>query len=316
MAANSYALQHPKHGAVVKLRHATYRLTVIDNTTAFGSNALPAVLGRVTLLGNGATIERPAVAPKMRLLQIDKSGNLTIENARLTGGLSTSRGGGLLNFGSLTLQQSVVRGNAARAGGGIDNIHALTLDRTTVTGNHTPGNGGGILNHGRLQFDNSTLSGNSAGSGGAIATTGGAVDLTNATLAGDRVTRRGKELVVAAGSIQFVNTIVGSAVGQKNCLFSAAATHTDRGHNLDAGATCGFRKALHSLTGVSPRIKALGNYGGPTPTMQLKATSPAIGNASRTVCHASPINNVDQRGYRRTSQAHPSCDIGAFEHQG
>ena len=44
-------------------------------------------------------------------------------------------------------------------------------------------------------------------------------------------------------------------------------------------------------------------------THALVSGSPAVGNASQSICEAAPINARDQRGRRRDGR----CDIGAFE---
>ncbi|HEX7101552.1 MAG TPA: choice-of-anchor Q domain-containing protein [Nitrolancea sp.] len=55
----------------------------------------------------------------------------------------------------------------------------------------------------------------------------------------------------------------------------------------------------------------LASNGGPTQTMALLPGSPAIDAGEDTVCAASPVNGLDQRGYTRPAGS--PCDIGAFE---
>src|SRR5262249_46366230 len=78
-------------------------------------------------------------------------------------------GGGSANRGTLTLNSSTVSGSsAAYVGGGIWNVGTLTLNNTTVSGNAVSdfAFGGGILNDGTLTLNNATISGNSVGIGG------------------------------------------------------------------------------------------------------------------------------------------------------
>jgi hypothetical protein len=79
-------------------------------------------------------------------------------------------GGGLLNFGTLTLTNVALTGNAAggHGGGGIYNVGRLTVSGCTLTGNVGAGSGGGLYNNssGRLTVSNTTFAGNSAGVGG------------------------------------------------------------------------------------------------------------------------------------------------------
>lgn len=317
MMANAYALQHPKKTATVQLAVGkTYALTAIDNKGTSGANALPVVLGRVTVQGAGATVERSASAPTMRLLQVGAGGVLTVVNTKLAGGHTARNGGVLLNAGTLTLTRSVVRDAAAgMTGGGLYNTGTATVTSSTFFADTAAGNGGAILNRGHLTVANSTTTGNKAASGGAIASSAGGVKLINATLSADAASKGAREVTIGGGSVSFANTIVGHAVGTTNCAFAKAATHTDAGHNLDSGTSCKFGRNHHSLSHVSPGLGALANYGGPTPTLQLKAGSAAINAASNTVCKAAPINNLDQRGIKRITATDPTCDIGAFEHR-
>src|SRR5262249_55780866 len=70
-------------------------------------------------------------------------------------------GGGLLNFGTLTLTNVAFTGNAAGAhgGGGIYNVGRLTVNGCTLTDNFGAGSGGGIFNNssGRLTVSNTTF---------------------------------------------------------------------------------------------------------------------------------------------------------------
>jgi hypothetical protein len=92
-----------------------------------------------------------------------------------TAGGSVARGGGIANFGTLTLTTSTVQGNhtgtSSPLGGGIANegFGPLTLINSTVSGNTTQGLGGGIA--GSATLINSTISGNTSGDrGGGIFT--------------------------------------------------------------------------------------------------------------------------------------------------
>jgi len=60
-----------------------------------------------------------------------------------------------------------------------------------------------------------------------------------------------------------------------------------------------------------PMLGELTDNGGPTQTLALLPGSAAIDSGNDTICAASPINNLDQRGYMRPVGDH--CDIGAFE---
>jgi hypothetical protein len=65
-----------------------------------------------------------------------------------------------------------------------------------------------------------------------------------------------------------------------------------------------------SLTNGDPQLAALGDYGGPTPTMPPLAGSPAIDAGDDSVTNSLA---TDQRGFPRRAGAH--VDIGAVESQ-
>src|SRR6266567_5839108 len=109
-------------------------------------------------------------------------------------------GGGVYNdHATLTLNNCVIRGNAAFTyGGGVYNDHAsLTLNNCSVGGNVSDNTGGGIYNDGSsvkgdatLQVSNSKLSNNLAQfNGGGIFSDGSTgyanVQITNSTLSGN-----------------------------------------------------------------------------------------------------------------------------------
>ena len=133
-----------------------YGLTSADN----GENGLPMVTTRITVNGNGATIDGTGA---VRVFEVDgPGGNLSVQTVTITGG-SAEIGGGIENAGgTVTLNHSRVSGNtASQAGGGIasatfdpSSVARLTLNNSTVTGNQqTLGpqddnalGGGGIVN--------------------------------------------------------------------------------------------------------------------------------------------------------------------------
>ncbi|MBK8024193.1 MAG: CSLREA domain-containing protein [Chloroflexi bacterium] len=168
--------------------------------------------GKLTLHGNGATIERGAgIFEDFALIQVGDGGNLTFDALTLRNGSI----GAVLNFGKLTISQSTISDNsvdttaqlkvAAAAGisnagiltisdstisnnvatgdtapftaaGGINNVgpnSEATLFRTLVSGNVANGPGGGIANAGTLTLVNSTLSGNAASTDPSPTNTGG-----------------------------------------------------------------------------------------------------------------------------------------------
>ncbi|MBR8840831.1 MAG: right-handed parallel beta-helix repeat-containing protein [Stigonema ocellatum SAG 48.90 = DSM 106950] len=147
-------------------------LTGGDLVTVSGNNA-----SRVFGIGTPATVSLDG---------------LIVADGKVTGG----NGGGILNSGILTLDNSIVRNNSALSdsnfssgyGGGISNDGNLTLSNSTISGN-TSRFGGGIYNFtGTVSVNNSNISGNtlvSVGGGGGIYNSAGKVSVNNSTISGN-----------------------------------------------------------------------------------------------------------------------------------
>ncbi len=195
----------------IDLVNTTYDFTTSNNSDSTGSNALPAVTGNITIVGNGAVIQRDsASSTDFRLFEIDGSGALALSNLTLTGGDSTGANSGSgyggaiydASTGTLGISNCVISNNAAYGGnnfgsgeagegGGIYNADAgaINITQSTLSGDLAQGgggdqddsvgfgDGGAIFNQGagQVTISDSTLSSNSAvGSGGGNLANGGA----------------------------------------------------------------------------------------------------------------------------------------------
>ena len=201
-------------------------------------------------------------------------------------------------------------------GGGIANGGNLMVTDSTLSGNAGGAFGGGaIYNGGTLTLANSTLSGNSSHytAGGALDNVGNAT-VTNSTLSGNNFyyspclntcPDTGGGGILNSGTLTIGATIVANSL-DKDCGTSSG-TADDVGYNLDDDGTCGFSSAAHDLSDTNPLLDPSGlqNNGGPTQTVALEPTSPAIG----AVASASACSTPDQRGTVRPTP----CDIGAYE---
>jgi hypothetical protein len=107
---------------------------------------------------------------------IFSDGTLTLSACTVAGGLAQggeTRGGGISNWGTATLTNTIVSNNAAQPsasltypwsnkGGGIYNQGTITLSGCTVSNNYSRHTGGGIFNYGTLILSATTVSNNSA----------------------------------------------------------------------------------------------------------------------------------------------------------
>jgi hypothetical protein len=166
-----------------------------------GPTGLPAVAaagGALTIVGNGAVIERSVAAgtPAFRLVAVETGASLTAENLTLQNGWSVyvvyssspsapAQGGAVSNHGSAVLRNVTVLNSVAQSGSSISSIGPPAL-------------GGGIFSDGALTITggdvrgNQALGGNSAkggdgagAAGGGVYVGGGTAHLTGVTLTGN-----------------------------------------------------------------------------------------------------------------------------------
>ncbi|WP_244199782.1 hypothetical protein [Amycolatopsis thailandensis] len=156
--------------------NCVYTLTAVAD--AAHEAGLPAIREKLTINGNHATIARAKDAPQFRILS--NRGDLTLDKVTITGGhapdgigvdsygyaKSGSSGGGIRNWGPLTITDSVISGNIAGSGAPGGDATATTEAGSGGSG----GFGGGIASYGSSQepltITNSSILGNSSGSGG------------------------------------------------------------------------------------------------------------------------------------------------------
>jgi CSLREA domain-containing protein len=226
--------------------------------------------------------------------------NLTIQNSNGT------NGGVILNRGILSITNTTFRENTANAGSGgaLYNYQGiLNITNSTFT-NNSAVSGGAIKNDaGTLNITNSTFSGNTApgGSGGAIINFTGVTNLKNSTFSGNSSSNG--SIYLFTGTLNYANTIIANSTGGDCVNAGTLGTNTN---NLVEDGSCSA-----SLSG-DPNLGALANNGGATQTLALIAGSTAINAGDDSICAASPVSNLDQRGITRPNGLH--CDIGAYEY--
>ncbi len=190
--------------------NSTINLTEV-NSSYLGDNGLPVISSTITIAGNGAIIQRSDVAPSFRIMSVNSSGNLTLNDVTLSNGKTSgsSDGGAVWNGGTMLISRSIISGNATSgfgAGGGVysrGNITTatLTINNSTISNNSatgTFGRGGGVYNRAAsapavLTINNSTISGNSVNNsrarGGGVfnraINAAATVTLNNSTISGN-----------------------------------------------------------------------------------------------------------------------------------
>jgi Ca2+-binding RTX toxin-like protein len=187
----------------------TFTLTAVNNTS-HGATGLPVIAAGedLTIVGNGATIERGTAAgtPAFRLFDVAVNAALTLENLTLQGGLASgaglsAQGGAVYSSGTLELSGVTVQSNQAQGSNGANGVNggpggagsggglyvaggSVTLTSVTLSGNHATGGNGGNGGIGGVGFSGNGGTGGT-GSGGGLYVAAGTVTLTNDTLSGN-----------------------------------------------------------------------------------------------------------------------------------
>ncbi|HJR96272.1 MAG TPA: choice-of-anchor Q domain-containing protein [Actinomycetota bacterium] len=250
--------------------------------TIFGARA-PSIDGAAARLGGGsARLRRVTIvgsrggdggalwsAPRSSLHVFD---SLLIDNA------ASRAGGAIHSRGRLVMIGTTVAGNRAADGGGIAVAgNGGTIERSTIAENVATSSGGGMYIASAATLDGVTVADNRAGRGGGI-----------------------RRPASAPGEVSVSGSVLSDNEADRSV--DCAAAIVSLGGNAGFAKGCGLRSS-EDHTGVDPRLRRLGAYGGPTPTMALRIDSPALGAAGRCDSHA------DQRGAPRDRR----CDAGAYE---
>ena len=316
----------------------------IDLQTNVGlTTALPEVTTAVRLEGNSHTIGR--ISGNLSILRLSSSGYLVVRHVTLSGGSTSTMGGGIDNEGGrLTVQYSTITGSTAYAAGGIyvkargsaiiqhsaiignqglfaGGIHSvgtLTVENSTIAGNSADYYGGGLMNDGTLTVLNSTISGNfSSTDGGGIWSSRSTVLLDHATITGNSSPLSGG--LYGGASVTVRNSIIALQTAGVDC----SGAQVTQGYNIDSDSSCGFSGTgdRQGATALQLVLGSLGANGGPTQTIPLGSSSVAIDQIPKGTNGCVGGVSIDQRRAVRAGQVvvgdHRgglACDVGAFEY--
>jgi CSLREA domain-containing protein len=249
---------------------------------------------------DGVTISAPAAGltldgrDAVRAIQVTAGAVATLDGLTITRGASTDvdaasgPGGGVQNFGTLTLSNSTLFANSAAAGGSaMANFGTLTLVNSTLAGNTATGSVGGAFYNG-----------------------GGTADLRHVTVSGNAnspaATSDASGLNLPFGAVTIANSIVaGNTGGAAQAGLSAGGASLAGSNVVLPTLLNGSGDLLTSVnTATDPKLGPLADNGGRTRTFLPLPGSPAINTGT-----ASGGNNSDQRGVPRDAKP----DLGATE---
>jgi len=309
-----HAISLASSGDSIQVAPATYteNLTIAFNLGITGSAAKTTIIDGGQ---SGSVVSIPATKANVTLSQF------TIRNGH------GSPGGGISNFGTLTVSNSTISGNNAYcpsepchnhgSGGGIFNVGTLTVNNSTVSGNTAQDSGGGIDSYAAATVTNSTITGNSSSfDGGGIANCAGPLLVNNSTVVGNSTPVLGGGIYHDdrfGGTTTIQNSIVANSTSGGSC----SGTMISNGYNLSSDDTCSF-SGPGDLNNTNAMLGPLQNNGGPTQTMSLLSGSPAIdaGNPNGCTDGLGHLLKTDQRGAPRPDKEDTGgCDMGAYERQ-
>jgi hypothetical protein len=184
----------------INLDPALGQLELSDQT---GTETITGPRAGVTIKGNYTT---PGIANSV--FEIEPGATATLSGLTITGGNNPFFGGGVNDYGTATLIDCTISGNA---GNGIaNNFHSATLIDCTISDNSAGymgfGGGGGVWSYGTTTLTNCTISGNSADFGGGLLNFGGPLTLTNCNVSGNSTQSFGGGIVQEAGAPEYATT--------------------------------------------------------------------------------------------------------------
>lgn len=261
----------------IVLPAGTYLLTLYGSGEDAAATGDLDITAAVVISGGGlATVSAAGLGD--RVFQVlAQAGEATLAGLTITGGspgpcpAEYLGGGAVHNGATLTVADSVVRGNAAcHRGGGIASVGSLILVRSVVADNTTGCMGGGVDGRGVLVVIDSTIRDNTVhnasgggASGGGIALAGDAV-ISGSTIAGNtaRAVENTPEANNAFGAgvfhYDYGLSMVNSTLSGNYAVLESAGGVTPTGQAMGGGLYAGSYAALNHVTIVANRAEATG----------------------------------------------------------
>lgn len=344
---------------------AEYRVMIIQSSVVSGATVSGLrITNGVSCQGGGLAASGPMV---MTLREVTIEGNaarcFSPQGGGVWGGRSLRVIDSTIRNNIAVGQQATgfPDGGAGQGGGIFSGYEAsLFMRGSTVAGNSTAGangksgegspgghggnsQGGGIFAGGEVNIESSTIANNGAlnpgsagggnpsgvpgkGWGGGVIVAAGRGDFKGVTFSGNNATHSGGAIFVGNGGnaeAYLKSTIVANSSGFLCGVGDFDQEITSLGFNLVTDNSCGL------IAGPNPQLEALADNGGPTDTMAVPKSSPAVDNGFRSASLDSLLGGTvtndftDQRGQPRpfdfadepNGTGGDGADIGAFELQ-
>jgi CSLREA domain-containing protein len=175
-------------------------------------------------------IQRRSMDPPFRIMRVGAGITVALRNLTIRGGKTDLAGGGLINYGTLTLTNCRVTDNeSTKGGGGIDNHGPLTLSNSVVARN----TGGGIANHNdrTLTLTNSTVTRNT---GTGITDNSGSLVIRHSDItynAGTGIAKSRPDPVI----LDYVRVVGNTGAGLSQMFANTTVDHSTIARNSGAG---------------------------------------------------------------------------------
>ena len=193
----------------------------------------------LTILGPGSsllTVRRDPLAGEFRIFTVGSGVTATLSGLRISGGKTISSpgyGGGILNHGTLTLNNCTVSDNTAYIGGGILSDYGgtvLTINNSLVSDNRANGYGGGVFSFDAtiLTINKSTVSGNQGlggYGGGVVSAYGGLLTIDASTISNNYALYGGGGIHNGTTGVITNTTISGNSGNLGGGIFTNSATY-------------------------------------------------------------------------------------------
>ncbi len=198
------------------------------------------VFTNLTIKGPGAANLAVSGDNSTTVFWVATAATVTISGLTIEDGLGSfsvphgpaSNGGGIFNFGTLTVKDSTVTNNTALDGfgGGIYNAGTLTVKYSSVSDNTAGEAGGGIYNFLSATVTHSTLTNNVAGFAGGGIYNSGSADRTTLSVANTTVTGNSSTYGSAGGIYNFDTVAIKySTLSDNSAVSNAGAIESDSG---------------------------------------------------------------------------------------
>lgn len=292
----------------------------LTSTLSFPSPNNPS-LTNLTIDGNGQVVQLDG-NNAVQVFTVNAPMTLTLKRLTVIKGGGFNSGGLSNGGGTVTIDASTFASNTARGdGGGLFNGGGTVMITNSTFASNTAGTstGGGLFNEiGTVTITNSTFASNTASTFGGGLFNGGTVTITNSTFANNSAGEGGGGLFNGGDTMT-----VGTTIVAQNTVGNCFGTITDQGYNLESGTDCHFT-AQTDVQNTDPQFDGgLADHGGPTQTIALSRTSPAVNRVPVNLFEdetCSLLGGIDQRGMPRPDPVllvtpELSCDIGAYELQ-